>query len=337
MLRHLDLFSGIGGFALGLQRTGGFQTIGFCEIDPFCQKVLRKHWPDVPIYEDVRLLDADGFRGTVDIITGGFPCQPWSVAGNQEGAKDDRDLWPEMVALIEDIQPQWVIGENVRGFAHQPLGLPRTLTDLERIGYQVVTFIVPAAACGAPHKRDRCWIVAHANSQGEPVLTKHGGERQSVAHTRHGSGWDIGSAETGQDAQRKRTPHHNQTARPSGEPSSVADTNSIRLEEHGHGKPDNAGKRNQVLADTNSTGRKEQRGAKSARKEHQTSERGSQRHSLMRLDRMADGLSAWMDEPCPRVATGQKQRAARLKGLGNAVIPQIPEMIGYAILEACHD
>ena len=290
MLRHLDLFSGIGGFALGLQRTGGFQTIGFCEIDPFCQKVLRKHWPDVPIYEDVRLLDADGFRGTVDIITGGFPCQPWSVAGSQKGHQDDRDLWPEMVALIEDIQPQWVIGENVRGFAHQPLGLPRTLTDLERIGYQVVTFIVPAAACGAPHKRDRCWV---------------------VAHTRHGSGWDIGSAETGQDAQAERTPHHNQTARPSGEPSPVADTDS--------------------------TGRKEQRGAKSARKEHQASERGSQRHSLMRLDRMADGLSAWMDEPCPRVATGQKQRAARLKGLGNAVIPQIPEMIGYAILEACHD
>lgn len=311
MLRHLDLFSGIGGFALGLQRTGGFQTIGFCEIDPFCQKVLRKHWPDVPIYEDVRSLDADGFRGTVDIITGGFPCQPWSVAGNQEGAKDDRDLWPEMVALIENIQPQWVIGENVRGFAHQPLGLPRTLTDLERIGYQVVTFIVPAAACGAPHKRDRCWIVAHANSQGEPVLTKHGGERQSVAHTRHGSGWDIGSAETGQDAQRERTPHHGQTARPSGEPSPVADTNS--------------------------TGRKEQRGAKSARKEHQASERGGEWNSQLRLDRMADGLSAWMDEPCPRVATGQKQRAARLKGLGNAVIPQIPEMIGYAILEACHD
>lgn len=314
MLRHLDLFSGIGGFALGLQRTGGFQTIGFCEIDPFCQKVLRKHWPDVPIYEDVRSLDADGFRGTVDIITGGFPCQPWSVAGNQEGAKDDRDLWPEMVALIEDIQPQWVIGENVRGFINQPLGLPRTLTDLERIGYQVVTFIVPAAACGAPHKRDRCWIVAHANSQGEPVLTKHGGERQSVAHTRHGSGWDIGSAETGQDAQRKRTPHHNQTARPSGEPSPVADTNSQR----GCGGVS----RWQDAEDAGQPPRGEVTG---------------RRHSLMRLDRMADGLSAWMDEPCPRVATGQKQRAARLKGLGNAVIPQIPEMIGYAILEACHD
>lgn len=261
MLRHLDLFSGIGGFALGLQRTGGFQTIGFCEIDPFCQKVLRKHWPDVPIYEDVRSLDADGFRGTADIITGGFPCQPWSVAGNQEGAKDDRDLWPEMVALIEGIQPQWVIGENVRGFAHQPLGLQRSLTDLERIGYQAVTFVIGAAACGAPHKRDRCWVVAHANSQGEPS----------------------------------------------------------------------------PVADTDSTGRQEQRWPKSARKEHQASERGSQRHSLMRLDRMADGLSDWMDEPCPRVATGQKQRAARLKGLGNAVIPQIPEMIGYAILEACHD
>ena len=293
MLRHLDLFSGIGGFALGLQRTGGFQTIGFCEIDPFCQKVLRKHWPDVPIHEDVRSINADGFRGTVDIITGGFPCQPWSVAGSQKGHQDDRDLWPEMVALIEDIQPQWVIGENVRGFINEPLGLQRSLTDLEGIGYQAVTFVIPAAACGAPHKRDRCWI---------------------VAHTRHGSRWDIGSAETGQDAQAERTPHHNQTARPSGEPSPVADTDSQR----GCGRV----ARWQDAEDAGQPPRGEVTG---------------RRHSLMRLDRMADGLSAWMDEPCPRVATAQKQRAARLKGLGNAVIPQIPEMIGYAILEACHD
>ena len=293
MLRHLDLFSGIGGMALGLQRTGGFQTIGFCEIDPFCQKVLRKHWPDVPIHEDVRSINADGFRGTVDIITGGFPCQPWSVAGTKAGAKDDRDLWPEMVGLIEDIQPQWVIGENVRGFINEPLGLQRSLTDLEGIGYQAVTFVIPAAACGAPHKRDRCWI---------------------VAHTRHGSRWNIGSAETGQDAQRERTPHHGQTARPSGEPSPVADTDSQR----GCGRVS----RRKDAEDVGQSPRGEVTG---------------RRHSLMRLDRMAYGLSSWMDEPCPRTATGQKQRAARLKGLGNAVIPQIPETIGYAILEACHD
>ena len=325
MLRHLDLFSGIGGFALGLQRTGGFQTIGFCEIDPFCQKVLRKHWPDVPIHEDVRSINADGFRGTVDIITGGFPCQPWSVAGTKAGAKDDRDLWPEMVALIEDIQPQWVIGENVRGFINEPLGLQRSLTDLEGIGYQAVTFVIPAAACGAPHKRDRCWI---------------------VAHTRHGSRWDIGSAETGQDAQAERIPHHNQTARPSGDPSPVANTDKWQSRSGDESKSnetqqfefstDSTSERG-IVANTDSTGRQEQRWPKSARKEHQAPQCGSEWNSQLRLDRMADGLSSWMDEPCPRTATGQKQRAARLKGLGNAVIPQIPEMIGYAILEACHD
>ena len=148
----------------------------------------------------------------------------------KQGHQDDRDLWPEMVALIEDIQPQWVVGENVRGFINQPLGLPRTLTDLERIGYQVVTFIVQV--CGlwrTPQKRQvlDCWRTSPHQAWW----------REAVCGAQHGSGWDIGSAETGQDAQRKRTPHHNQTARPSGEPSPVADTDSIRLEEHGHGKP----------------------------------------------------------------------------------------------------
>ena len=162
-MRVLDLFSGIGGFSLGLERAGPFRTVAFCEREPFPQAVLKKHWPEVPIYDDVRTIPTDEL-GRIDLICGGFPCQPWSQAGQQRGAEDDRDLWPVMASLIEKLRPQFVIGENVRGFVNEPLGLKRSLSDLESIGYQAVPFIIPACAVGAGHRRDRCWILAHTQS-----------------------------------------------------------------------------------------------------------------------------------------------------------------------------
>jgi len=165
-LRHLDLFSGIGGFALGLESTGGFKTVGFCDNEPFAQKVLKKHWPDVPCFEDVRNVGVDtvGYRG-VDIITGGFPCQPYSVAGKQD-PKDNRQLWPEMFRIIKEIRPTYVIGENVRNLISIREGVvfEQVCTDLEGEGYEVQTFVLPASAVNAPHQRYRCWIVAHANN-----------------------------------------------------------------------------------------------------------------------------------------------------------------------------
>ena len=158
-LRHLDLFSGIGGFALGLEWAGGFETVAFCDNEPFAQELLKKRWPNVPIYNDVRTINEKEL-GRIDIITGGFPCQPWSLAGSRKGAEDDRDLWPEMVSLIEKLQPKWVIGENVRGFVNEPLGLQRTLSDLESIGRKTIPFIIPAASVGAFHRRERVWIVS---------------------------------------------------------------------------------------------------------------------------------------------------------------------------------
>jgi DNA (cytosine-5)-methyltransferase 1 len=121
-LKLLDLFSGIGGFSLGLERTGGFETVGFCEIDPFCQKVLRKHWPNVPIYEDVRTIDAI----PANVISGGYPCQPFSTAGKRGGAEDDRHLWPEMYRIVKASRPEWVIAENVAG--HISMGLDTVLS-----------------------------------------------------------------------------------------------------------------------------------------------------------------------------------------------------------------
>ncbi len=156
MKKVLDLFSGIGGFSLGLERTGGFKTVAFCEIDPFCQKVLNKHWPDTPIYEDVRNLEHDG---PIDVITGGYPCQPFSIAGKRQGAEDDRHLWPAMFGLIKKHRPTWVIGENVAG--HIDMGLDNVLFDLGGEGYECRTFIIPACSVNAPHRRERVWIVAN--------------------------------------------------------------------------------------------------------------------------------------------------------------------------------
>jgi|TARA_R100001510_G_scaffold42676_1_gene39073 DNA (cytosine-5)-methyltransferase 1 len=185
----LDLFSGIGGFSLGLEATEAFSTVAFCEQDKFCQAVLRKNWPNTPIFDDIRTLPTDRFRG-VDICVGGFPCQPWSTAGKKRGAEDDRDLWPEMLRVIEAVQPEFVIGENVRGFVNEPLGLRRSLSDLEGIGYQAVPFIIPSCSVNAPHRRDRCWIIGHKNvadtTSKRMERYRTSGEQELETHERKG-------------------------------------------------------------------------------------------------------------------------------------------------------
>lgn len=160
-MRHLDLFSGIGGFALAA-RWVGWETVAFCEIDKFCQQVLAKHWPGVPIHPNVKELTADDV-GPVDIITGGYPCQPFSVAGKRRGAEDDRHLWPEAYRLVRECRPAYAVFENVAG--HITMGLDEVLADLESIGYTTEAFVVPACAADAPHRRDRVWIVAYSNGR----------------------------------------------------------------------------------------------------------------------------------------------------------------------------
>ena len=172
-MRVLDLFSGIGGFSLGLEHAG-MQTVAFCEINPFCQKVLRKHWPDVPIYPDIKTLD---YAGSVDLICGGYPCQPFSVAGKREGKKDDRHLWPAMFDCIKKYRPSWVIGENVVG--HISMGLDDVLSDLESEDYETIPFVIPACAIGAPHRRDRVWILAYNGSQRVQRIIKKTLQRKS--------------------------------------------------------------------------------------------------------------------------------------------------------------
>ena len=159
-LNVLDLFSGIGGFSVGLEATGKFKTIGFCEQDKFCQKILRKHWNDVPIYEDIKKLDARKIKA--DVVVGGFPCQSISIAGKQKGKDDDRFLFPEMLRVIKEVQPRWIIGENVSNLVNISDGqiLQGIHNDLEACGFEVQTFNISASSQGAWHKRSRVWIVA---------------------------------------------------------------------------------------------------------------------------------------------------------------------------------
>ena len=182
-LTHLDLFSGIGGFALAA-RWAGIETVQFVEIDPFCQKVLAKNFKGVPIHDDITTytykqteptlriheVKGNGMQGDERIdngrtarspflLTGGFPCQPFSFAGKRRGKEDDRYLWPEMLRVISEAKPHWVIGENVAGFIN--MGLDECISDLEGEGYEVQAFVIPACAVNAPHRRDRVWIVAN--------------------------------------------------------------------------------------------------------------------------------------------------------------------------------
>ena len=173
-LKILDLFSGLGGFSLGLERTGKYKTVAFCEIDKYCTLLLQKHWKGVKIYNDVKKITKEGFEADgieyPDIITGGFPCQPFSVAGKQKGTSDDRHLWPEMFRIIKAFKPRFVIGENVPGIVNIQDGVvfETVCTDLESQGYEVQPFNIPAAAVGAPHQRKRIWIIAtHSDYTGD--------------------------------------------------------------------------------------------------------------------------------------------------------------------------
>lgn len=290
-MQVLDLFSGIGGFSLGLKRAG-METIGFCEIDPFCRKVLAKHWPDVTVHTDIRGLNGKDYKGRADVICGGFPCQPFSQAGKRRGTEDDRHLWPEMLRVISEVRPTWVIGENVIGFVK--MELDSVLSDLEREGYQTRAFIIPACGIDAPHKRDRVWIIAHANGEGESDGPVNEGPRprQLELMADPNSGF---STVTQQAVQAGRATIISSSK-------DVADSESERVQRlwsSGEQKPHTY---------------------------------GGQKLSLCGSERPRPAY--WEAEPgMGRVVDGIPDRVDRIKGLGNAVVPMVVEVIGNAIME----
>ena len=315
-LKHLDLFSGIGGFSLGLEATGGFETVAFCDIDKYSKKVLKKQWPNVKQYEDIKELNygrlkTDGI-GPIDIITGGYPCQPFSVAGRKKGEEDPRHLWPEYFRLIKELRPSWVIGENVSG--HIKLGLDTVLENLESEGYSARTFSISASSVGAKHQRERIWIVANAR--------QHGGR---IEPTGNSEGTGRGSLET-----TKRSADTDTISRSSERGKTMANSVEFGLEKHGHSETTESIKRGKTMADTNVEGR-QGRIHRRQNKEWESQQRHFGRNSAAHGQQ---GQNWWDIEPeLGRVAHGIPNRVDRLKGLGNSLVPQIPYFIAQSILQ----
>lgn len=190
-MTHASLFSGIGGFDLAAEWAGWTNAFN-CEIDPFCRRILKYHFPNAEQYADIRTTDFTIWRGRIDVLTGGFPCQPFSLAGKRKGTEDERYLWPEMLRVVRTVRPRWIVGENVFGIVNWSEGVvfEQVCSDLEAAGYAVQPFIIPACGVGAPHRRDRCWFVAHRADAGFEAMR----EGQDSIH----------AAETVTDADRNR-------------------------------------------------------------------------------------------------------------------------------------
>ena len=175
-MKHIGLFEGIGGFSLAA-RWMGWETVAWCEWDEFCKKVLKHHFPESEQHGDIRKTDFTGYAGQIDILTGGFPCQPYSSAGKRLGKEDDRHLWPDMLRAIREIQPRWVVGENVRGLTNWNGGVvfDEVQADLENESYKVTPYLLPACAVNGPHRRDRIWFVAYSQKNSHNNGTRNAG------------------------------------------------------------------------------------------------------------------------------------------------------------------
>jgi DNA (cytosine-5)-methyltransferase 1 len=327
MMNHLDLFSGIGGFALGLQRTGGFKTIGFCDFDAKTHPVLKKNFPGVPIYDDVRTLKGADI-GTVDIVTGGFPCQDLSVAGKGAGLKGERSgLWYEMHRIIKETRPKWVIAENVAVLRSR--GLDEVLGSLAEIGYDAEWHCIPACSVGAPHRRDRIWIVAYPNGS----VATNGGQCQDSQGEGNSRGTEQGRS--GSDDRQGCIRSSGSSAEDAMAYASKLlcdgsnDNSRISMESEKKSKSRNSCGKEDV-AYTSSQGLEGQRSRTSSADQKQ-----SMLTSSSCVVRSLTYSTVWETEPSVgRVADGVPNRVDRLKQLGNALVPQIVTIIGSAILEA---
>ena len=300
MLKVLDLFSGIGGFSLGLESTGHFETIAFCEKDKFCQKVLQKNFKNIPIEGEIRNVKGEKYKA--DVVTGGFPCQPFSVAGKRKGTDDDRYLWDETIRVVRECKPKWFIGENVEGIINIQEGmvLRQVQTDLEKEGFQVQCLIIPASGIGAWHQRKRVWII------GCNVSNTFGKLSDGCSSTTRNSTTEFKRVECNQSwnwnevwSKTKRCSEQNRD--------NVQDSNSFRLQGH-RLQSDNLQKKNSTRKIFNSS----------------VEEQQTWWQTQSELCGVPNGVSYELD----------KDRANRVKSLGNSIVPQIAREIGKAIIEA---
>ena len=306
-LKVLDLFSGIGGFSLGLERTGGFETVAFCEIEECPRRVLAKHWPEVKQYGDVRELTADVLRAdgiAVDVICGGFPCQDISVAGKRAGIQDDTrsGLWSEIDRLIGELRPKFVIVENVSNLLSGPSERPggwfgRVLGDLAKRRYDAEWRRISAFEVGAPHRRERVWVVAYPNDGHEQQAETVRARRDATFISRKALAYADSLRELQQEGR----------------------------EQDKRGRTGNGGE------DVANAGCFNEQGQQPS----VFDAKGWQGSILRQARSRGDGLRWWASEPdVGRMAHGVPNGSHRLKALGNAVVPAIPQIIGHAILKA---
>lgn len=336
-LKHLALFNGIGGFQLAAHWMG-WQNVAHVEIDEWCNRVVKKHFPKSICHTDIKQFDGTQYTNRIDILTGGFPCQPFSVAGQRKGKEDTRHLWSEMFRVIKEIRPPWIVGENVTGIIG--LALEQVLFDLESAGYNTETFIIPACAVGALHKRDRLWIVAHANrKRWEDEQEKNG---KSIRYGKRNDKTKEQSREFEQCG----------TSQPS---AILSDPESIGREQPWNTRQRRAGFENgssndgRALSDTNCSRELQQEGGKQKFGQRTgnfcktvSDTNGSGREELnttaisegqgFNTRNAFDGRSYWQTEPAVgRVANGVPNRVDRIRGLGNAIVPQVAFEIFKAI------
>ena len=407
-LKVLDLFSGIGGFSLALESTGHFQTIGFVENDEYCQAVLRHHFPEVPILGDIKNVTKETVPTRPDVLCGGFPCQPFSVAGDQRAKDDPRHLWPEMLRIIKEQKPTWVVGENVSGLVK--LGLDEILDEMEDQGYSTRTFNIPAFSVGAPHQRQRLWIIGHlgdpehngsptperqrgllkqpeepkkqisiwesegtssasgdvANPDDKGIRSRIGGDDFDYEEE-SGEGGIDGEGSAGDDEWYDTSPTQDEGVDVSNPDNTRDRTQEHRVDEDGkkniQGRQEHtqskSSRHGADVANSESFKSREQterqgrentarrsddsRGTKTQRTETVTDPNGEglqgqrKKYKLPKSKRKREiGGSSWWDvEPnVGRVAYGVPDRVFKLRALGNSIIPQIAQKIGYAIIEA---
>jgi len=366
-MNHLDLFSGIGGFSLALEKVG-FKTVAFCEKEPYCKLLLQKHWKGVKIYDDIKKCKGKEIKetfGGIDILTGGFPCQPYSVAGKQKGTNDDRYLWPEMFRVIKEVQPTFIIAENVRGIINIQDGMvfETVCSDLESEGFEIQPFIIPAAGVNAPHKRERVWIVGYSEHNGSLASKIKRRNNKIDAGTKEGTNTTLEPARTSRRTDNEIMENTRRTLR-QGTEFSKENENEIAKENADKSERSSCSRTDDV-ANSNTrdvqTGRQRQREIRENNtKERQSNnvtsssevmantkseqsdtkhngeksrEVGEQEQSESRGSRSWTLREAsWLSEPdVGRVVNGVPGRTHRLKGLGNAIVPKIAEEIGRTI------
>jgi DNA (cytosine-5)-methyltransferase 1 len=319
-LKLLDLFSGIGGFSLGLESTGYFETIAFVEKDKFCQQVLQKNFKDTPIESEVRNVKGD--RYAADIVCGGFPCQPFSVAGKRKGTDDDRYLWDETIRIVKECKPRWFIGENVEGIINIQEGmvLRQVCDDLEKEGFEVQCLVIPASGIGAWHQRKRVWILAYSKHNGSHRSKRN----ETIESSNQSKEWVfVGDDQDVPNTIGKLSDGCSSTTRVSTTELERLDSDEKENRNQVRSKAERCSE--QIISNTN-----EQRTQVQIKGKHTSIEMSGSSskktwwQTQSSLCRVPDGVSYELD----------KDRTNRIKALGNSIVPLIARELGLAIIKA---